>query len=156
MIFVFVAAFVFMGDFFLKRCIDKHLRGGENRRICKGRILLRKYHNRGAVLNFLDRRPGGERNICGGLLLLLGAAWFVLLRRKDNPGVLLGLSLLLGGGGSNLYDRITKGYVVDYFSFRTPWRWLNRIVFNISDFCIFFGSIFVAIASLIKQYQSTN
>jgi len=70
--------------------------------------------------------------------------------------VLLGLSLLLGGGGSNLYDRITKGYVVDYFSFRTPWRWLNRIVFNISDFCIFFGSIFVAIASLIKQYQSTN
>lgn len=146
MIFVFVAAFVFVGDFFLKRYIEKHVGGEENRRICKGRILLRKYHNYGAVFNFLDRRPGVVRNICGGLLLLLGVAWFVLLRKKDNPGVLLGLSLLVGGGSSNLYDRITKGYVVDYFSFRTPWRWFNRIVFNISDFCIFFGSILVAIA----------
>ncbi len=146
MIFVVVAVVVFAGDFFLKRYIEAHMKQGENRQICKGRVLLRKYHNRGAVLNFLDRRPGVVRNICGGLLLLLGVAWFLLLRRKDNPGVLLGLSLLIGGGGSNLYDRIAKGYVVDYFSFRTPWNWLNRIVFNISDFCIFFGSILVAIA----------
>lgn len=144
MVYAIVAAAVFAGDFFLKRHIEAHIEQGENRPICKGWVLLRKYHNRGAVLNFLDRRPGVVRNLCGGLLLLLGLAWFVLLRRKDNPGMLLGLSLLLGGGGSNFYDRLTKGYVVDYFSFRMPWKRLSRIVFNISDFCIFLGSIFLA------------
>lgn len=146
MIFVIVAAVVFWGDFFLKRYMETHIKCGENRPICKGRILLRKYHNRGAALNFLARRPGAVRNICGGLLLVLGVFWFLLLRRKDNPGMMLGLSLLLGGGGSNLYDRIAKGYVVDYFSFQTPWKRLNRIVFNISDICIFGGSVFAAIA----------
>lgn len=146
MIYAAVALAIFLGDFFLKRYAETHIETGEHRQICGGRIVLHRYHNRGAVLNFLEKSPGLVRNLCGSLLLTLGIAWALLLRKKDNPGVLLGLSLLLGGGGSNLCDRITKGYVVDYFSFRTPFSRVNRIVFNISDFIIFLGSILVAVA----------
>lgn len=146
MIFAAMAAAVFFGDFFIKKFAQEHMGKGKAKRICGGRILLHRYDNRGAALNFLEKRPRAVRNLCGGFLLAVGICWAFLLRRKDNPGVLLGLSLLLGGGGSNLYDRVTKGYVVDYFSFRTPWKWLNRIVFNVSDFCIFAGSILVAVA----------
>ncbi|MCI9448045.1 MAG: signal peptidase II [Lachnospiraceae bacterium] len=146
MIFAAVAAAVFCGDFVLKKYAQEHMGKGKAKRVCKGRILLHRYYNHGAALNFLEKCPGAVRNLCGGLLLAVGISWALLLRRKDNPGLLLGLSLLLGGGGSNFYDRITKGYVVDYFSFRTPWKWLNQIVFNLSDFCIFVGSILVAVA----------
>lgn len=146
MIYAVVALAIFMGDFFLKKYIETHMESKQHRLICGGRIVLRRYHNRGAALNFLEKSPKLVRNLCGGLLLILGIVWALLLRRKDNSGVMLGLSLLLGGGGSNLCDRIAKGYVVDYFSFRTPFPWVNRVVFNISDFMIFLGSILVAVA----------
>ncbi len=50
-----------------------------------------------------------------------------------------GVALLLGGGLNNLYDRYTKGHVVDYFHLNFGPKWLRAIVFNISDFCIFIG-----------------
>lgn len=146
MIYVVVALVIFAGDFFLKKYMETHIEPKKQKFICKGRIVLHRYHNRGAVLNFLEKSPSLVRNLCGALLLVLGIVWALLLRKKENPGVLLGLSFLLGGGGSNLCDRMTKGYVVDYFSFRTPFSWINRVVFNISDFMIFIGSILVAVA----------
>ncbi len=146
MIFAAVAAAIFVGDFFLKRYMEKHMGFGKGKPVCGGRVLLRKYHNHGAAFNFLERRPGLVKGLCGGLLLALGVTWAAQLRKKGRPGMLLGLSFLLGGGGSNLYDRLAKGYVVDYFSFQTPFKRLNRIVFNISDFFIFAGSILAAIA----------
>ncbi len=132
---------IFGGDFFLKNHMEKHLNRGEERRICKGRILLRRHHNYGMALNMLKNCQTALKVVCGSLLLLLGAFWFLLLSKKENPGILLGVSLLLGGGASNFYDRIARGYVVDYFSFCTPFHWLNQIIFNVSDLCIFMGGI---------------
>lgn len=144
MIFAVTAAAVFLLDFFVKQQIENYLVSGKSKKFCKGRVLLCKHHNFGAIFNRMEKRPGLVKKFCGGFLLSLGIVWFLLLHKKDNFGLKLGLSLLLGGGGSNLYDRIVRGYVVDYLSFRTPWKWLNRIVFNISDFFIFLGSILAA------------
>ncbi|MEY8391686.1 signal peptidase II [Lachnospiraceae bacterium 45-W7] len=132
---------IFGGDFFLKTYMERHLKGGEEKEICRGRILLRRHHNSGMALNMLKNCRTALKIICGSMLLLLGSLWFIFLGRKENSGILLGLSLLLGGGASNFYDRISRGYVIDYFSFCTPFRWLNQIVFNISDLCIFAGAI---------------
>jgi signal peptidase II len=52
--------------------------------------------------------------------------------------------LILGGAISNLCDRITLGYVVDYFDFRV-WP-----VFNISDSCITTGTGLLLIDSFKK------
>lgn len=139
-----VAAMVFAGDFFLKQHMEE--RGfQEEAELCSGRIVLKKYHNKGAALNFLEQKPETVKKTCGALLLVLGALWYLLLRRKANPGILLGLSLVLGGGANNFYDRVKRGYVVDYFSFRTPSKKLNRIIFNISDMCIFLGALLIAV-----------
>ena len=144
MIFAVVAAAVFLLDVFVKKQIEDNMESGKSRKICKGRILLCRHHNYGAVFNRMEKRPGLVKKFCGGFWLALGIAWFLLLRKRDNIGLKLGLSLMLGAGGSNLYDRITRGYVVDYFSFCSPWKWLNQIIFNISDFFIFLGSILAA------------
>lgn len=146
MIYIVVVLALFLGDFFLKKYVETHMGAKESREICGGRILLRRYQNYGAALNFLEKRPKLVRNFCGMLLLAAGLAWALLLRRKDNPVVLLGLSLLIGGGASNFYDRCVRGYVVDYFSFRTSWKRLNGIVFNISDFFVFIGAVLASFA----------
>jgi len=52
----------------------------------------------------------------------------------------MSMALLLGGAYSNLYDRMKREYVVDYFGFNVKNQKLRSIVFNISDFCIMIGA----------------
>ena len=138
-----IAAAIFTGDYFLKEHMEERQEIRGKKELCRGRVQLKKYHNKGAAMNFLEKRPGLVRRASGAVLLMLAALWF--LSRKKNPCVMLGLRLAIGGGASNLYDRIRKGYVMDYLSFCTPWKWLNQIVFNISYFCVIFGSLLVII-----------
>ena len=51
--------------------------------------------------------------------------------------------MILGGAWSNVWDRITRKYVVDYFSFHTKCRKLERVVFNLADMFIFLGGFLV-------------
>lgn len=145
MVYAGIVAVLFAGDFFLKKQVDKKIEKEEKKEICNGKIVVRKYYNKGAALNLMEKSPKVLRTVCGGIILVLGVLWYLLLRNKKNPGILLGISMILGGGASNLYDRITKGHVVDYFSFRSPWERLNRVVFNISDMFIFLGSILMVL-----------
>ena len=47
----------------------------------------------------------------------------------------LGIAIILGGAISNLYDRVVRRYVVDYFSIQCGK--LKGVVFNLGDiFCI--------------------
>lgn len=139
--YLMIAAGVFGGDFFLKKYVDTHITETEEREIFNGNVVVKKYYNKGAALNFMEKSPKALKAFNIGIMLVLGIIWYLLLRNKKNPGALIGVSFILGGGANNLYDRITRGHVVDYFSFRTPWKRLNRIVFNISDMFIFLGSI---------------
>ena len=75
------------------------------------------------------------------LMLLLGVFYYFLLRREGKALQKTGVALLFGGGLSNLIDRYTKGHVVDYFRINRGPEWLRRIIFNISDFCIFIGAL---------------
>lgn len=138
-----VALSVFAGDFFLKKYMEEHRDMQEQTEICRGTLAVKKYHNRGAALNFMEKRPKLVKKASGGILLVLSLLWYIMLRKKKSPGLLTGLSLALGGGANNFYDRVVRGYVVDYFSFRTPWKKLNQIVFNLSDMCIFLGCFLI-------------
>ena len=57
----------------------------------------------------------------------------------------------LAGGVSNLYYRMKRVYVVDYFSFRVPLEKLRRIVFNLSDLFIFAGAGLMIVYSFFKR-----
>lgn len=51
----------------------------------------------------------------------------------------LGAGLVLGGGLSNLAERLARGKVCDYVQFpKAPGR-LKRYVYNLADFAVFFG-----------------
>lgn len=143
-----IVALIFAGELGIKNYVENKRNAGEEKEICKGRILLRKYHNKGACMNLGEKKS----NVVAGLSLILTAvlALFFLftLTRHGNGWLKAGLSLLLGGAFSNTYDRLKRKYVVDYFSFGVKWEPLRAIVFNISDFCILIGALIIAIKGM--------
>ena len=143
-----IAALIFAGELGIKNYVEKKRNAGEEKEICKGRILLRKYHNKGACMNLGEKKS----NVVAGLSLILTTAlalvFLFTLTRHGNGWLKAGQSLLLGGAFSNTYDRLKRKYVVDYFSFGVKWEPLRAIVFNISDFCILIGALIIAIKGM--------
>lgn len=141
MIYMLIILGIFVGDGLIKKYIEDTKEYGKDEKILNGKIILTKYHNSGAMLNFLDK----QKNIVLALsCFMLGTIFMLfalLVPKKGNRLAKLGLSLILGGALSNTYDRIKKSYVVDYFSFSC----LKKVVFNISDLFIFLGSLLTAI-----------
>ena len=58
------------------------------------------------------------------------------------------LSLMIGGGIGNMFDRTTLGYVVDFvdFCYFDFWKW----IFNLADACICVGAALMVIAVLVS------
>ena len=131
-----LAAAVFAADLLIKNYIEKNGREGAEEPVCGGRLLLRKYHNKGAFLDIGQRRRGIVAVL--SLILTLSATVLFLLTftYRGNGLLRAGLALLLGGAYSNTYDRLVRKYVVDYVSFPVKNQKIRNIVFNISDFCI--------------------
>ena len=136
-----ITAGVFIFDFFIKRFVDKKYACGETYPKCRNKIIIEKYYNKGAAMNFLAKKPEIMRGLHTVVLLFVGMGYYLLLRMKGKPLCKAGTSLLLGGGLSNLYDRYTKEHVVDYFHINLGPKWMRGIIFNISDFCIFIGAL---------------
>lgn len=144
MIYILLTITVFFIDFAVKSHMDKtYARGVPHPRLGR-KILLEKYYNSGAALNLLAKKPKLMRAIHTIILLLAGIFYLCLLRSPGKALEKVGTSLVLGGGFSNLYDRYSKGHVIDYFRINCGPKWLRRIIFNLSDFCIFIGVLIAA------------
>lgn len=146
MVYFAIAVSVFLLDLLVKGQVERKRELGVETPVLGGRVVIRKYYNNGMAFDKLSRWPRLVRVLCGGTMVVLCGLWALLLRQEGNRGLKLGLSLVVGGGASNLYDRLTKGHVVDYFSIKSRFPWISRIIFNISDWFIFAGSIWMALA----------
>lgn len=151
MFYILIVVIIAVGEYLIKNYMDVKLQKNINKEILGGRIVLNKVYNKGMVLNFLQEKKELVKTVSGiflGLLLLLFA---ITLPKKGNRLYKLGLALLLGGAISNVSDRLLRGHVVDYFSIKSDkCRKLNNIVFNLADFAIFIGSLFVLLSSVFS------
>ena len=119
----------------------------------KGYIQLYKNHNYGFSFGVLKNNPLVERiPLC--LTSGIGGAWFYLMGTKGRILEKLALTLTLAGGISNLYDRMTRGYVVDYFCIK--WKALKRVVLNLGDLCIFAGAVLTMAAVVIGLIKDSR
>lgn len=151
MVYILIAAGIFLLDLAVKDYVDTHRELKEETPVLHGKIIIRKYYNKGAALNFLEKQPQVMRRIQTVLMAAVGGGFLILLPKKGRTGKKTALSFILGGGASNLYDRYKKGHVVDYFSFHSRWKRFSNIVFNISDFFIFAGSALLLIFGREKK-----
>ena len=96
-----------------------------------GRVRLKALWNEGAAFSL----PIGRSVVTAVSAALLGVLW---AKRKEHP---VSTGLVLGGGLSNLLERLRQGKVYDYVQFpKAPGRW-SRYVYNLADFAIFLGGI---------------
>ena len=97
----------------------------------KGRIKLKTLWNKGAAFGLPIKR---------GPLLAVSAALltFLWIRRREHP---VSIGLILGGGLSNLLERLRHGRVYDYIQFPRAPGGLKRYVYNLADLAILLGGI---------------
>lgn len=140
MIYPTIIGILAAGDQFLKRAVEQDTHGVYPRELenSKGKILLYRNHNFGFSFGFLKEYPILIKAIpLSGISAFAGILAF-LMPRKGFHLHKTALSLILAGGISNFYDRVVRGYVVDYFSIQ--WKKLKDVVFNLGDLFIFLGA----------------
>ncbi len=102
-----------------------------------------------AIPNILDLLYSKNRGVAFGMfqdgtiffaittaIVIIVAAIFLIKNYKKSKLFTVALSLIIGGGLGNLYERIVHGYVVDYLrlSFFPP-------ICNFADYCITAGTV---------------
>lgn len=116
-------------------------------------IKLYRNHNAGFSFGFLKGSRAVELvPLC--LTSALAGAWTWLMGTRGRFCEKLALTLALAGGASNLYDRMKRGYVVDYFSIQ--WKALKKVVFNLGDLFILAGSAILVIQGLFAGAGEKN
>ena len=148
MIFIVTTVFVFVLDYFVKRWAEREFAGKDRKKIGKSGFSLKFTKNYGFALNKLDKKPALVKGIHFAVVVFLAwhgtaAAFF----QKGKEWVALGMAFVLGGGISNLYDRLKKGYVVDYLGLPG----IPKLLFNLSDLFVFLGAVIVFVAELFGE-----
>ena len=147
-IYTAIAALLCGADSLIKYAIERNHPDGELRPALHGKIIIRKFHNKGAMLNL-----GASRQQTMAVLSVIFTVFMTgvdvgTLGTRGRHMLKTGLSLILGGAYSNTYDRLFRKYVVDYVSFEVRNPRLRNIVFNLSDFGIMIGSCLLVISQM--------
>lgn len=114
-----------------------------------GKIKLYRNHNRGFCFEFLKHRPGLVKRLPLCLTSAAGGILCFLSAQSGYRAEKAGYALVFAGGLSNLYDRLKRGYVVDYFSIQSGF--LKKVVFNLGDFFILAGAVILAVKSMFVR-----
>ena len=83
---------------------------------------------------------------------IVAVMYYLIRYRPTNKWLVWGLSMIVGGGLGTMIDRISLGYVVDFFDFTL----INFAVFNVADsfVCVGAGILMVyMIMDIVKEYQ---
>jgi len=114
--------------------------------------------NAGAFLSFGELWPENIRFLIFTVmtgLFLLGLFLYLVCNSKLDFLSIAGLSLILGGGSSNLYDRlINDGIVIDFLNVGVGG--VRTGIFNVADMAIMFGGVLVFLAHSRKKSRASG
>ena len=141
---------IFWVEFLIKTLVEKKGKTGVTKPLFGGKILLKKYYNKGFALNVMEKNPKVVAGISLVLMIMVSVVALVF-GSKWNGLIKTGFAFLLGGAYSNTYDRLYRKYVVDYFSIGVKHKRLQSLVFNLADFCILTGAVLIAIGGMTDE-----
>lgn len=122
----------------------KRERNTEEKTYLNGNIEITTLRNKGMFASVGEKYPTLVMLSSLALTIVIAIRFAGTLFDKSKKGLSVGLGFLLGGAISNTADRVCKNYVVDYLRFPKIKGLIQRLVFNLSDFAIFVGSIITA------------
>jgi len=153
MLFYSIAFLILLADQTLKFLVHKNMFLGQSLPLLGSFVKLTYVRNTGAAFSlFVGFSP--YLLVVGIILSLIVIFLHYRIPNKDYAGQ-IGLALVLGGSLGNLWDRIFRGYVIDYIDL-TFWP-----VFNLADIMINLGAIIIffkflgAIRETAKEAKGT-
>lgn len=144
------SAGLFAADQAVKKYVEENLKTGQERKLLYS-VVLRNVHNNGAVLNVLSAYPAvvrWESAAAAGCVTVLQAA---AVLRRCGFWKKTGLMFLTAGAWSNTWDRIRRGYVVDYIGIGKGETYFSRITYNLADFFIGIGCIILFLNAVFSR-----
>ena len=124
-----IIAGILMAEILIKQWIKhRENKGDTSKPEWKG-IRIEHLENGGAATGLFSDHKTTLKVITGGILSILCVRLGKEYHRKSFSAYGLGLALILGGGLSNLMDRIRKGTVTDYIRFvKCPVKRIVRVI----------------------------
>lgn len=145
--FVYIALILIL-DQVTKFAAKIKLKPVNNIDLIQGYFSLSYVENRGAAFGIFR----GNRMLLVGVtsLVTIFIIYYIIKYKNINKYFRLSLILIAAGAIGNLIDRITLGYVVDFFHFyiRDIFDWP---VFNIADISVVCGTILLALNILFVR-----
>jgi len=107
-------------------------------------------HNKGSAFGFLNQMGEGATWLFAGVAVAASVFLiFWLYRLRNQHGLAMALSLILGGAVGNLLDRVQHGYVIDFLDFYVgTWHWY---AFNIADAAIVLGAMVLLVDAFLPD-----
>ena len=137
---MWVVALVVVLDQVVKALVRPKLELYESISIIPEFFSLTRVHNTGAAFGLMNTLDFPFKAAVLALLqtaALVGLTVYVAMLAPEQRLTRLGLSFVIGGAIGNLIDRITYGYVLDFFDFyRGGWHFW---AFNVADAAINIG-----------------
>ena len=137
---LWVPAVVLFADQATKEMVRRSLPLHESVPVIPGFLDFTHIRNAGAAFGFLNGVEFPFKQVVIALVAtcaLIGVASYTMALARDQWLPRLGLSLILGGAGGNLVDRVFAGSVVDFVD--VYWREYHFWAFNVADSAITIG-----------------
>ena len=140
---IFILFFLLL-DLISKFFAVRYLTLNESISIIPNFFSLTLLKNTGASFSFLQNSRW--------MLIFLSILFLIIIvifykKFKSNKRNEIAFSLIIGGLIGNLFDRVVKGYVIDFLSFKI--FGYDFPVFNIADICITIGVALLIISIII-------
>jgi signal peptidase II len=103
------------------------------------KIEIDKFHNNGFPFGKMKENQKVVKYVPVLITSVLVGLLSLLLPKKGNKIKKLSLCLIIAGALSNIFDRFTRGYVVDYIRIKV--KGLDKVIFNLGDIFILVGSL---------------
>lgn len=148
-----IAFFLFLIwiDRITKHLAVVHLRGQADYPIIKNVFVLRYLENRGAAFGILQGRQLILAVFTAVILLIIAYVYFRTPVRKRFFLLRIILVLIAGGAVGNMIDRISQGYVIDFFYFQL----INFPIFNMADIYVVTAAVLL-ICTLFFIYKEKD
>lgn len=137
---IWIAAVIVLIDQATKAVVRQRFELHESVPVISGFFDLTRVHNTGAAFGMLNSAEFPFKSVILVLVAfaaLAGVAMYAAMLPPTQWLARIGLACILGGAAGNLIDRVTLGYVVDFFDFY--WRGWHFWAFNVADAAITVG-----------------
>jgi signal peptidase II len=139
--FVALAGVLLVLDRITKAWAMRTLELGDPHPLIGNAIRLTRVHNSGGAFGVLAGSPLVFVVVSFAIAIAVLVAFIVLRGRRSV--LRLALALVFVGAVGNLIDRLTVGYVVDFFEI------VGFPVFNVADSCVTVGAILIVLYALV-------